>query len=423
MKQFLQNRLASTSRKILGTHRPVVVAVTGSIGKSSAKEAVFAVLSGKYRARTNVRNYNNELGLPLTVIGVEAPGRNIFKWLRVFWKGFTAQNSRQVYPEALVLELGIDRPGDMDRLMEIVNPNVAVLTTVGISHLEYFENEQQILTEKAKVFKHFGEGNVAVLNLDDANVASLIPKFPHKFITYGTGERADVRIVDWKTARESGVYGVVFHLSHGDESHSVWLPNVVGAPHVYACAAGVAAGIALGIPFGDAVKSVQNYHAQQSRLTLISGVHGSVLIDDTYNAAPVSTLAALRELAQFPVAQKVAVLGDMLELGSLSDASHVQVGRHVADLLPNAYFIAVGQRMQLAVDEAIRNRFPRDRIFHFAASVQAAAKAKELAEPGTAILVKGSQGTRTEKIVVALMEHPETAPELVCRQYGKWLKG
>lgn len=424
MKEIIQRRLAATSKKILEKHKPVVVAVTGSIGKTSVKEAVFAVLSGKYSTRTNARNYNNEFGVPFTVIGVDAPGRNILKWLGVFWKGFVTQRVGHVYPQAHVLELGIDRPGDMDALMEIVDPNVAILTTVGVSHLEHFENEQQILKEKAKIFKHFGERNTAVLNLDDANVASLVPSFPHRYVTYGMADGADVRIVGHRTAYLEGqkVYGTVFQLEHKGEVREVSLPNVVGTPHVYACAAGVAAGIALGISFVDAAQSVQNYHAQQSRLTVVDGLRDSVILDDTYNAAPLSVRAALDELCEFPLDKKIVVLGDMLELGPLSDASHAQVGEYIAEHLASSYFAAVGERMQLAADVAVQLGFPADRIFRFAKSSEAMAKVAELAQPGIAILVKGSQGMRMEKIVVALMAQPDQAAKLVCRQYGKWLK-
>src|SRR6185369_5763685 len=138
MQRFVQKLLAFFSRKILAKYKPKIIGITGSVGKTSAKEAIFLVVSQTHRARKPDRNFNNEFGLPFTIIGVDSPQRHPLKWLKVFAQATGLILFRQRYPEILVLEMGIDRPGDMDYLLSIAYPDIAVITNIGISHYEFF---------------------------------------------------------------------------------------------------------------------------------------------------------------------------------------------------------------------------------------------------------------------------------------------
>ncbi len=160
--------LSFFARSIVKKYNPVVVGITGSVGKTSSKEAISLILSCQKRVRSNFSNYNNEFGLPLTIIGLKSPGKNLFKWVKVFVFAtnlllFKDKN----YPEILVLEMGVDREGDMDYLLKIVKPDRAVLTNISHSHLEYFGSIEKIKKEKVKLLQGLKKGGVAIINLDN----------------------------------------------------------------------------------------------------------------------------------------------------------------------------------------------------------------------------------------------------------------
>jgi UDP-N-acetylmuramoyl-tripeptide--D-alanyl-D-alanine ligase len=423
IKDYIKKYLAKSSRLILEKYRPKVIAITGSVGKTSAKEAIFAVVSSKYNARTNIKNYNNEFGLPFTVIGTESPKRSVFAWYSLFRKVASMLSAKGEYPEVLVLEMGIDRPGDMDYLVDIVRPSIAVLTTIGISHLQYFHSEDQILQEKSKILKYVDNHGFAILNYDDPKIRSLIPKLTSNIITYGQDPAALVRVMNYDITydQSSKNFGVTFTIRYKSEEQEVRLKDMIGWPHVQACVTGVAAGIALGIPFEQACKALNAYEGQLGRLRLVPAMNNSYLIDDSYNAAPLSTKVALDELHKFPVSHKIAILGDMLELGKLSRESHENIAQEMINQ-PVDYFIAVGPEMKHAANRLKMLGFDQSRIFVFDKSTDAISKAKELVIENTAVLVKGSQGMRMEKISKALMRDPKKAAGFLPRQDSDWVK-
>ncbi len=423
MKKIIQKLLFRASRAILKKYRPKVIGITGSIGKTSAKEAIFAVVSQKYEARKNIKNYNNEFGLPFTIIGVESPKRNPFKWMVLFLKSFWMVYFYSHYPKVLVLELGIDRPGDMDILMDVVKPDIAVLTTIGISHLEWFSSEQQILAEKSRIFRDLTAKDFAILNIDDSKVRQVLPKLRTKIIGYGFDNAADLKITDCKTSYSPNnkTYGTLMHLGYKGKTVPVFLSNLLGVPHISASAAGASVGIAMGMELSEISEALANYQPQAGRMRPLQGVNGATIIDDTYNAAPLSMRVAIEELVNFPAAHKIAVLGDMLELGNLSEESHKDVARQIINSSID-YFVAVGPRMKDAHSELKRSMFKEDHMFWFEKSEQAIKKVEELMRDNTVVLVKGSQGTRMEKIVREIILDKKDAAKLLCRQDPDWLK-
>ncbi len=384
----------------IGAVAPLVIAVTGSVGKTSAKEAIYAVVSGKFETRKNIKNYNNEFGLPFTIIGVDSPKSNPVKWLMLFMKSFWMVYGYSHYPKVLVLELGIDRPGDMDALMDIIKPDIAVLTTIGISHLEYFSSEQQIFEEKSRIFRDLGPKDFAVLNIDDSKVRQAIPKLHSRIIGYGSEPTAEVRIVDYKTSYSNNnkTFGTLMHLNYKGSVVPVFLNNILGLPHVSASAAGVAVGIAMGMQLTEISEGLLRYQPEPGRMRPIPGIHGSTIIDDTYNAAPLSMKVAIEELVHFPAAHKIAVLGDMLELGELSDKAHKDVAAQIMNSSID-YFVAVGPQMKLAYSELKRSMFKEDHLFWFEKSSDAFEKVQSIVRDNTVVLVKGSRGMHMENIV------------------------
>ena len=425
MKYYIQNLLGKIAKAVLEKYKPKVIAITGSVGKTSTREAIFAVVSQKYEARTNIKNYNNEFGLPFTILNVDSPKRNPIKWLGLFFKAMRLMYSHQPYPEVLVLEMGIDKPGDMDYLRSIVRPDVAVLTAIGISHIEFFKTHETVLREKKKIFKHFEPENVAILNFDDEKVLSILPELKSKVLTYGKGPGANIHVKNHRTVFSTSqkMYGVEFDVEVKGEHVKVFISSKVGIPHVMSCAAGVAVGVSLNMSLGEIQKGLENYKPQPGRLAVIPGKHHSVIIDDTYNSAPNSALVAIQELEDFPGTNKIAVMGDMLELGHLTEESHLEVGNALAHSGID-HFVLVGKHSKAIEKTLSSERIPADRVHWFKNSTDAISHVEGLLSRHhkSIVLVKGSQGVRMEKIVRAVMADQSQAAWLLCRQDPSWLK-
>jgi len=167
--RFLEKILKYLAAKALRKFKPRIVGVTGSVGKSSTKEAIYTVLASKYRVRKSEKNYNNEIGLPLTILGLSGGGGSFLKWMAVFLRsiGVLLFSSKRNYPEILVLEMGADRPGDIKYLVDFIQPEVGVVTAIGISHLEFFKDKKHIIREKSYLVRFLNKEGLAVLNCDD----------------------------------------------------------------------------------------------------------------------------------------------------------------------------------------------------------------------------------------------------------------
>lgn len=422
MRKIFQTILYKQSGAILKKYQPRVIGITGSVGKTSTKEAIFTLLSSHFRTRTNYKNYNNEMGLPLTIIGAKSPGRNPLKWLMLFWHAQTIIWQHHEYPELLVLEMGIDHPGDMDYLVDLVKPEIGVLTNIGLSHLQFFGSEMGILNEKSKILKYTGQNGFAVINFDDPLLKNIIPKIKSQLLTFGSESGAQIHLQSYQIVydKDSHNYGTEAQISYRNAKEKIVIKNAVGFSHAQACAAAIAVGQIFGITLSQAAVDLHNYKAQAGRLTVLRGINSSVIIDDTYNSSPQSVRVALRELANFPSGTKVVILGDMLELGNLSSQLHRDLA---IDILHSGaeYFIAVGKLMALAASDLQKLGFDSKRIFIFPTSQSAIAKAQELVRNGV-VLVKGSQGMRMEKIVKQIMFEQKYAQRLLVRQDRSWLK-
>src|SRR4030042_4264968 len=195
---ILEKILKYFAVKALAKFKPRIVGVTGSVVKTSTKEAIYAVLASKFQVRKNEKNYNNEIGLPLTVLGLETGGGNLWKWIVVFLKaiGVVFFSSRKNYPEILVLEIGADRPGDIKYLVDFIKPEIGVVTAVGISHLEFFKDKKNIAREKSFLVKALKRDELAVLNCDDEEGRAMAEQIKSKKIFYGFSEEADIQASD-----------------------------------------------------------------------------------------------------------------------------------------------------------------------------------------------------------------------------------
>ncbi len=420
MRKFFQLVLAGLSRRIIKKRRPKIIAITGSVGKTSTKEAVFLVVSQKFKARKSEKNFNTEFGVPFTIIGVGDPGRNIFKWLWILLKAVGLILLPLGYPEFLVLELGVEFPGDMTTLMGIVHPNVGIITSIGISHYEFFKDQAAIAAEKAKLAEVLEANDTLSLNADDPGALSVKGKTAAKVMTYGVGPEAEVKATDIVDQLGEAKYRTSLTVSRGNEVVKVSF-SAIGKPHVQAIICGVAAGFILGVEKDLIELGLAGYKPAQGRLNIFAGFKHSTIIDDTYNAAPDSMRVALELLGRLTAKIKIAVLGDMLELGSISDEEHKKVGEFAGGLGLDR-LITIGGQGRIIAAAAIAAGMPQDCVSSFDSPDEAMESVKSYIDPEVLILLKGSQGMRLEKITKEIMAEPMRASELLPRQYGKWLE-
>ena len=396
MKSILQFILKILSKLTLWRYKPDVISITGSVGKTSAKEAIYAVLGSYYSVRRSTKNYNNEIGVPITVIGVESAGSSFFGWLAVFLKAFKNFIIKEKnYPEILIIEMGADRPGDIEYLVKFIKSKTAVITAIGEIpvHVEFFSGPLSVAREKSKLVEGLSAGEYAVLNYDDEVVREMGDKIKAHVISYGFGEGADVR----GEGISISLGGTNFKVDCRGSFIPVKIPSAFGKGQVYSALAAISVGLVYKLNLVEISEALMKYKSPQGRLNLIRGVKNTIIINDTYNASPASMKEAIETLDALPAKRKVAVLGDMLEIGRFTEAAHRAVGELViktADLL-----FAVGERAKFISDEAKSMGFSEERIFEFCESAEAGVILQEKIKEGDLILIKGSRAMKMEKIV------------------------
>lgn len=408
-------------------YKPTIIGITGNVGKTSAKEAIAAVLRGNNKTvRVAAGNLNNEFGFALTILGnwdeeYYDYGSSTGLWLRVLFSGLKGLiTSRKDFADILILEYGADRPDDIKQLVKLFMPHIAVITAVGDVpvHIEFFENAGELAGEKANLIKYLTRIDYAILNGDDKRVLGIKSETKACVLTYGFGENSTVKISDFKYAvNDKGIpAGVKFKINRDSDFISVNIYGSLGKSQAYAAAAAAAVGIASNTGLGQIGEALKKYKGPNGRLKIISGINNSTIIDDTYNASPASAQLALETMRDLESPRKIAVIGDMLELGEHAIESHKKIGLIAASCAN--ILVCVGQ---LAKYIAETSKMPKDKIFIFKTADEAKFKVRELIRSGDIILVKGSQGIRMEKIVAEIMAEPQRKKELLVRQSKNWL--
>jgi UDP-N-acetylmuramoyl-tripeptide--D-alanyl-D-alanine ligase len=427
MKKWLEKYLNNLANHILVKYKPKIVGVTGSYGKTSTVEAIFQVLKTAYSVRKNLKNYNNEIGVPLSIIGQETGGKNLFSWLKIIIKAWSLIIFKnQKYPEILVLEMAADHPGDIKYLVKMAPCQIGVITAIGPVHLEFFKKVERVLDEKKAIVTKLSSDSFAVLNADDSYVMSVSPETKAKIITFGFSDKAEVRASDQVVFSElpeeveKRIKGVSFKLHYKGTTVPVFLPDVLGQHQIYSALAASAVGISFNINLVDIAEALKNFQSPKGRMKIIDGIKGTVLIDDSYNSSPTACEAALDVLNKIPSEghKKYAALGDMAELGEYTEEGHYEVGKLAAKTCD--YLITVGEAAKMMAEQAKKSGMPEDRVYSFGLPEQAGRFLQERIKQGDFILIKGSQVARMEKVVKELMAEPLRAEELLVRQGKSW---
>ncbi|MEK7545896.1 MAG: UDP-N-acetylmuramoyl-tripeptide--D-alanyl-D-alanine ligase [Patescibacteria group bacterium] len=423
MLRNLQYVLAFLSRVVLARYRPKIVAVAGSVGKTSTTRAVAAVLGRAFPTRASSRNHNNEIGVPLTILGEPSSGgRSIFAWAGILWRGFRlAFGPERDYPKVLVLEMATDHPGDLDYLTAIAPPDVSVLTAISEEHTEFLGDLDGVAKEEGAIVRAVAERGTAVLNADDVRVAPMGDGMGERAVLFGFGPSARVRAERVSAETALGTVFTRFDLLIDGVSYAANLSEAIGEGNVYAALAAAGVGVAFGIDPAAIPYGLAEYQPPPGRLRVLSGVKRTVIVDDTYNSSPRAAELALRTFAALPRegdARRIAVLGDMFELGALTEESHRRIGKAAAasglDML-----VGVGAASALLCEAAREAGMPDERVFHMRDAVASGRFLQDRIHPGDLLLIKGSRGMRMERVVKELMAEPSRAAELLVSQEKK----
>ncbi|MDE2071588.1 MAG: UDP-N-acetylmuramoyl-tripeptide--D-alanyl-D-alanine ligase [Patescibacteria group bacterium] len=424
-KKIIAGVLRVEAAAALRVYRPHIVAVTGSVGKTSTKDAIFAMLAGSYHVRGSEKSFNSEFGLPLTILGLPNAWNNIFRWILNILDGAMLPHIGAHYPAWLVLEVGADRPGDISSLERWLPVDIAVITRLPEVpvHVEYFKSPEHVVEEKASLIKALKPHGTLVLFADDERTRALQSRTSGSVITFGFSEGASVRGEHFKILRaEDGTpMGMEGQLRVDGNAVRIEVPGTVG-PHTFLpVLAAAAVGKALGKNLEEIAEALRAYAPPPGRMRLVRGIRGSTIIDDTYNSSPAAVQAAFETLALIePKGRMIAVLGDMAELGKHSVGEHRAVGEQaaqVADLL-----VTVGYRARDIAEGALGAGMQDDAILQFENSEEAGAELARLVAKGDCVLIKGSQSMRMERAVEATMAEPGRMAELLVRQDSEWKK-
>jgi UDP-N-acetylmuramoyl-tripeptide--D-alanyl-D-alanine ligase len=399
LEKILQKILRFFAEITLKKYQPKIVVIVGSIGKTSTKEAIYSVLSGKFKTRRSIKNYNNEIGVPLTIINCESGEKSLFKWIGIFWKAILLNILKNKdYPEFLILEMAADKKGDIKYLMDIIPKKllkVVVLTAITPVHLEFFESVDNIFEEKTTPFSYLEEDGLVVFNIDNCDAYKVKEEINSKLLTYGLNENADIN------AQEIEYYysGLKFKINYKDQIVFSELKNAIADYQIYPILAGVGVGIYFSLKLDEIIKSLKTYKILSKRMEKFKGIKDSIVIDDTYNSSPEALKKAIQALDNLSFGQrKIAVLGDMLELGKDSEKLHREIGETMSKTNID-YLVTFGEKARYISDEALKNNFSKDKAFHFSEKDGIVEFIKKNVKENDVILIKGSRGMEMEKIV------------------------
>ncbi|MFA5954388.1 MAG: UDP-N-acetylmuramoyl-tripeptide--D-alanyl-D-alanine ligase [Patescibacteria group bacterium] len=430
MRKLFYAYLALLAKLSLRRYKPLVIAVTGSVGKTTTKDMIAAVLQQRYRVRASERSYNNELGLPLTILGAPSASSSALGWLGIVAKA-TVQvfGYQRGYPQVLVLEMGADHPGDLAYLTSIAKPDIAVLTAIAPVHLEFFKNIEEVAREKRSIFKSLKPNGTAILNEDDNVVSATKVDANMRTLRYGMSDNAGIKGSDVNMrfslgqGSEEAKGEVNFKISHEGSSVPVHLDGVLGEPAVLSALAASSVALSLGMNLVDISDVLSaTYKGTPGRLRLLPGIKGTTVIDDSYNASPAAMIAAINVLVAVPKDKKNmrwAVLGSMAELGTETAHGHELVGAELAKQRIDG-LVTVGERARMIAQTVREKGMDARNIFSFAKAEEAGHFLQERLEPGDVVLIKGSQVVRMEKVVKEIMAEPSRASELLVRQGPEW---
>ena len=367
--------LQDLARHVRRESGATVVAITGSAGKTTTKDVIAELLGGAHRVVKNRGNLNNHLGLPLSLLELRHGA------------------------DVAVMELGMNHAGEIRVLVDVAAPEVRVWTNVGEAHIGHFGSADLIADAKAEILENATAATVLVANADDDRIMARTGQFPGRQIRFGLSERADVRAVD---VEDLGLDGTKSRLITPAGERDLHVP-LLGRGHLMNVLAGAAVALHLDIPLDQVVETASRLTPSSKRGATLRLPKGVTVIDDSYNSSPSALKLSLDMLSRTWATRRVAVIGEMLELGEWSLALHQECGRVAAASRLSRLMTVGGPSARALGEAAVAAGLAANAVIHFENSTAAAAAIHDQVASGDVVLVKGSRGTRTDVVVEQLM--------------------
>jgi len=416
-KNFVRMKLEGYVKKYLRVHPDIrLIIVTGSVGKTTTKVAIGTVLAEKYRVRLHEGNHNAELSAPLAILGIEYPEtlKSIGAWLAIF-KAARLRIKQPSDVDVIIQEVGSDRIGQVPHFRKYAKPYLAVVTAVSEEHMEFFKTLDAVAKEELSA-ANFSER--ALINRDDIAGKYAENLTNANINTYGTTDAAEYHYIQEDYTIEggsTGLFSVQGELSLGIKVNL----KLVGEHSIRAAVAAGAVGVRLGLSQDELRNGLGKIRAVNGRMNVLQGANNTIIIDDTYNSSPLAAESALEALYQMTVPQKIAVLGDMNELGDTSTAAHEALGR-ICNGNQLAYVVTVGDAMEKYLAPAARTNGCQ--VVCFKTALEAGAFVHKVMQADAAILFKGSEGGIYLEEAVKIILHSTDDEDKLVRQSPKWLE-
>ena len=413
-KKIILYLLERNVKTYLAKHKPILVLIAGSVGKTSTKQALATVLSEKYAVRAHDGNHNTHFSVPTAIMGVEYPNdpRSIGSW----WRVLQAMRLRISQPrdvDVIIQELGTDSPGDIATFGRYLTADIAVVTAISEEHMEFFGTLDEVAKEELSIARF---ARLTVVNRDDVSEVYADLAETHTIDTYGLGEKAEYRLVVEPASPLDGRIGQLITPEWGELSVTVQL---VGDHSLKAAAAAACVGAKLGLTSQQIAVGISRLKPVAGRMQVLRGQNDSTIIDDTYNASPLAVIAALKTLVEIEAPQRIALLGSMNELGKMSAQAHEEIGL-LCDPTQIEWVVTIGEdEEKYLAPAALKNGC---QVKSFQSPYQAGGFVHSVLKPGAVILAKGSQNHVFAEEAVKVLLHSTEDEERLVRQSEYWLK-
>ena len=413
----LEKTIISLARDFVKKYHPVIIGITGNVGKTLTETALQDVLSVLNIRTRALKGESTKLKMALTILGGDSETAGFFPSLlfviRSFWYVMVMGDKK---PPVIILEYPLTRPGEMSERLSVARPNVGIITGLGDipSNIEQFENMTAVIKELHGFVAKLGSHDYLILNSDDKNVLPLINQSRAQAMTFGFDEGAGLKIINFENRYDfDKLVGISFKLETAGNFVPVRIDGVVGRFHAYAAAAAGAYTLLRGINLVKTSEALAKYSGLPGRSRLLAGIKNTYLIDDTYDSSIWGMVTALETFHAIEAKRKIAVLGDVLNLGKYAETAHEELGRLVkgsANIL-----ITVGPRSRFIAEGARDAGFSKKDILSFDDADEAGIKLQEIMKEGDVVLIKGSKALTMERIVLEVMAEPQKAEKLLVR--------
>ncbi len=421
IKKIVVSILTWEAKMILKRHKPFIISITGNLGKTTTKDSIAAALK-TFDVRATAKSLNSEFGLPLTIIGSKSGWSNVLVWVKIILQGMWVL-LKSNYPKYLVLEIGADQKGDIETVSKWLKSDIVVLTAFSEVpvHVENYTDKDELVKEKAFLVDTLKTDGLFIYNADckdSLRIVETIRDRKIKLVSFGI-KSGDVKVLDVNNDISTKSVSCTVRGFQGD--YILTCTNTVGESAILCALPALIVANDLSLDIVIAIKNIIHMKKTPGRMSLLDGKSATVIIDDSYNASPLATSHGIKTLASLTgVNKKIAMLGDMLELGDYTRDEHYKIGLLAAKSMHT--LVTVGPRSKAILEGALDAGMREANMFNFDTSIDAARYVLTVMSHGDVIYIKGSQSMRMERAVKMLLSDAVDSKTHLVRQEEEWLK-